>query len=117
MYTGPLAAASNRADLKFSVEVVDNDTGDDIDLTDSTINVALREQTDSVNATPVLTGSTSDGKVTLVSDGTFQVAFTPSDMGALKAGTYDIGITVKLSTGVTFQLLAGTLPVIDGIVQ
>lgn len=109
MYTGTLAAASNRADLKFTVELVDPATDDFVDLTGATIKVAIREQEALMS---LLTGST-----TITGDGTFDVDFALADMATLKAGFYDIGITVLLATGVTYQLLAGVLPVADGVVD
>jgi hypothetical protein len=116
MYTGTLAAASNRADLQFTCEVVDPTTGADIDLTSATISVAIRPQDQSLS---ILSATSADGsnKVTITGLGTFQVWFTPSDMKQLIAGLYDIGITILMPTGITFQLIAGVLPVVDGVID
>ncbi len=117
MYTGNIAAASNRADFTFTTELVDPDTGDAVDLTGATITVAIREQ----NAQQAcLTASTGNGKVTINSpatDGAFVTAFSPADMKTLRAGQYDIGILALLNTGITYQVLAGNLPIIDGVID
>lgn len=113
MYTGTLAAASNRADWKFTCELVDSDTGDDIDLTGATITIAVRPQDASL---PILTGTTAD-KITITGTGTFDVAFTPADMHDLCAGSYDVGLTVLMASGTTYQLMSAVLPVIDGVVD
>ena len=112
-YTGHIAAASNRADLKFRVELVDPVTNDFVDLTGSTITVALRPTSQSM---PAVSGTNLDGHLTVVSPGIFDVRFTRAEMTAFPAGDLDIGITVKLADGVTYQLFAGQLPVVDGVV-
>lgn len=117
MYTGTLAAASNKADWKFTISLVDPDTSDVVDLTGATIKLSVRSQN---GKNTVLSGSTSDGKITLSNptNGECLVWFTPTDMGVFTcAGTFDVGVTVLLSTGITYQILAGQLPVIDGIIE
>jgi hypothetical protein len=117
MYTGTLAAASNKADWKFTISLVDPDTGDDVNLTGSTVKISVRDQN---SRSTVLSGSTTDGKITLTdpTNGECQVWFTPTDMAVFQsAGSYDVGVTVLLSTGLTYQLIAGHLPVIDGVIE
>jgi hypothetical protein len=112
-YTGHTAAASNRADLLFDVELIDPATNDFVDLTGATISVALRLTSQSV---PTLTGSNSDGHCTVTGDGTFRTHFTRAEMTTMPPGDADIGITVTLADGITYQLFAGQLPVVDGVV-
>jgi len=112
-YTGHVAAASNRADLMFQVELIDPKTNDFVDFTGATITVALRM---SSQTTPSLTGTNLDGHVTVVGLGVFDVKFTRAEMTQFPAGDLDIGITVLLNDGVTYQLFAGQLPVVDGVV-
>lgn len=117
MYTGALAAASNRATWTFSIELTDPDTDLAIDLTGATISIAVAEQQ---SKDALLTGSTVDGKIVIATpatDGAFTVTFPLTDMETLEAGLYDAGITVLLASGTTYQLLVATLPVIDGIVD
>lgn len=116
MLTGPMRAQSNRSDWRFSFELVDTDTDDTVDLTGATIKIAVRA-TDS--ALPILAGTSSDGHITVATptNGIFAVAFSALEMSVLNAGTYDVGITALLNTGITYQLAAMTLPVVDGVVQ
>jgi len=112
-YTGHVAAASNRADLLFAVELVDPVTNDNVDFTGALITVALRLTTQS---TPSLSGTNQDGHITVTGLGAFEVHFTRNEMAQFPAGDMDIGITVRLNDGVTYQLFAGQLPVVDGVV-
>jgi hypothetical protein len=112
-YTGHIAAASNRADLLFEVELIDPKTNDTVDLNGATITVALRPVAQS---NPTLTGTNLDGHVTVISSGRFSVNFTRAEMTSFAPGDVDIGITLKLADGVTYQLFAGQLPVVDGVV-
>lgn len=112
-YTGHIAAASNRADLLFQVELIDPKTNDVVDLTGSTITVALRPTSQSM---PAISGTNLDGHITVVGTGIFDVRFTREEMARFGPGDLDIGITIKLNDGVTYQLFAGQLPVVDGVV-
>jgi len=112
-YTGHIAAASNRADLLFQVELVDPRTNDFVDFTGARITVALRPTTQS---TPAISGTNADSHVTVIGLGKFDVRFTRAEMSNFAAGDLDIGITVTLNDGVTYQLFAGQLPVVDGVV-
>ena len=112
-YTGHIAAASNRADLLFDVTLFDPKTDDWVDFTGATIKVALRPTTQS---TPALSGTNLDGHVTVTGPGAFSVRFTRPEMAQFAAGDVEIGITVLLASGITYQLLAGQVPVVDGVV-
>lgn len=117
MYIGSLAAASNRADWKFSVELIDPTTNAAVDLTGATIKIALRPDS---QTSPILQGTNSDGHITISAtptDGTFIVQFSPTEMSSLIAGSYDVGMTIKLTDGITYPLIAASLPVIDNVVQ
>lgn len=119
-YTGHVAAASNRADLLFQVELIDPKTNDKVDFTGATITVALRPVTggNSFAAATMqrLTGTNHDGHVTVIGPGLFEVKFSRSEMAQFSAGDLDIGITVLLNDGITYQLFAGQLPIVDGVV-
>ena len=117
-YTGHIAAASNRADLLFQVELIDPKTNDNVDFTGATITVALRPVSggNSNRMQPMLSGTNQDGHVTVIGPGNFTVKFNRSEMAQFSAGDLDIGITVLLNDGVTYQLFAGQLPVVDGVV-
>jgi hypothetical protein len=118
-YTGHIAAASNRADLKFKVELVDPVTNDFVDFTGATIKVALRPVSGGSrfpSSGPALSGTNHDGHITITDIGTFEVHFTRAEMSQFSAGDLDIGITLELADGITYQLFAGQLPVVDGVV-
>jgi len=117
MYTGHLAAASNRARWTFQVELTDPATDAPVDLTGATLELAVREQQSKM---ALLTGSTSDGKITITAPatgGAFTVLFPRTDMATLHDGSYDVGLHVTLASGADFQLIVATLPVIDGVVE
>lgn len=112
-YTGHIAAASNRADFLFAVVLVDPVTNDNVDFTGATITVALRLTSQQM---PSISGTNLDGHITVTGLGKFEARFTRNEMAQFPAGDVDIGITVRLSDGVTYQLFAGLLPVVDGVV-
>lgn len=112
-YTGHVAAASNRADLLFQVELVDPRTNDFIDFTGATIVVALRLTSQSL---PALSGTNLDGHITVVGLGKFDVHFTRAEMAQFPAGDLDIGVVVTFADGITYQLFAGQVPIVDGVV-
>lgn len=114
-YTGHIAAASNRADLLFQVELIDPVTNDFVDLTDALIKVEARLAT-AYGTASLLSGSTTDGHVTVTGPGMFTVHFTRAEMTQFAPGDLDIGITATLNSGITYQLFAGQLPVVDGVV-
>ena len=116
MYTGFFDAASNRATWAFTIDLTDDDSGDAIDLTGATVNIAVRAQ-DARQS--LLVGSSTDGKIAIstpATAGTFTVTFTPTDMAELEGNMYEVGIVVTLAGGTTHQVLVATLPVIDGVV-
>jgi hypothetical protein len=112
-YTGHIAAASNRADLLFAVELVDPKTNDLVDFTGATIVVAL---TPTTQTSPALTGTNQDGHITVTGLGKFDVHFTRAEMAKFPAGEVNIGIVATLADGIAYQLFAGQLPIVDGVV-
>ena len=118
MYRGHIQAASNRADLKFQIELIDPSTGDFVDYTGATITIALRPISQQAlrQGGTALTGTNLDGHITVIGLGTFEVHFTRTEMTRFIAGDVEIGVTVLLADGITHQLVAGQLPIIDGVV-
>jgi len=115
-YTGHIAAASNRADFQFRVELVDPVTNDFVDFTGATIVIGLNYVTGGTSSSPILTGTNHDGHVTVVGPGTCDVHFTRAEMTQFPPGDMKIGITVQLADGITRQIFSGLLPVVDGVV-
>jgi len=112
MYQGSLPATSNREDFEAIFQLVDEDTGDPIDLTAATIEFDISEP----GCRPLITATTDNGKITLVEDTTFRVFIARDEMACLCAGQYDVGATVE-NEGETRSFLIGSLPVLDGRVS
>ena len=110
MNTGSLAPFSNREDWQITGALVDDD-GALVTLTGSTIVFYLTEQ--GSPSTAVLTGTTTDGEITIPTTTSFQVDFAVDDVTSLVAGTYDAYLRITISD-VTTQLIAGTMQVVEG---
>lgn len=113
MYQGTLPPLSNKAGWTFIVEVTDDDTGEDVDLTGSTIVLELRNPEDNTTS---LSATTANGRI-VTSVGFFTGTFTALNMKGLCAKTYDIGCTVSNADSEPQQLIIGTVPILDGIVS
>lgn len=111
MYTGSLPTMPNRADWKFQIQLVDSDTGEVIDFTGCTMEIAVRDDGNCI----LLSGSLSD-KITVPEIGVAQFWFVPADVHNLCPGSYNAGITVT-GNGETMQLFAGSVTVVDGVVS
>ncbi len=113
MYTGNLAAASNRADWISAFELVDDETDALVDLSAATITFELR---DPVSKSALISATTGNGRVTIPGSGTFVVTIPDDLMRGLSPGQYEIGCIVEIA-GVVTQLLAAQVSVIDGVVS
>lgn len=114
MYQGTLSPRSNKAGWNYIVEVIDEDTDEAVDISDTSIVLELRDpRTDTI----ALSGTTDNGCITLLDDvGFFQVTFTAIQMRTLLAESYEVGCTITNDDSEPQQLIIGTLPVLDGIV-
>jgi len=110
MYTGALEPISNRQDWVDGGSLLDDD-GTEIDLSSATLNIWVCRQGCPTSA--LLSGSLVDGKITLPTTTTFEWAFTPSDVGVLCAGTYDVFFRAVIA-GLTTQVLAATIQIVEG---
>jgi hypothetical protein len=113
MYIGKLDPVSNCADWRVTREVVDDDTDELVDLTGAAIRFDLRDQR---SRAVLLSATTDNGKIAVIDTGTFTVAFPAADMRQLCAAIYDAGCTITIN-GVTYQLIIGTVTVLDGVVS
>ncbi len=109
MYTGTLQAVSNREDWSQAVALADAETGDAVTISRAALWVCQENEPNS----PVLQGSTDDGKLALTADG-FEISFTVSDLSAVSAGMYDLFVRIELDTGQIVQLMAGQIPFVEG---
>jgi hypothetical protein len=109
MYAGTLPPVTNAADWIQSLEIRSTTDNALVDLTGATIEVEIRDK----RGCSVLSGSTSDGKVTIPSLGTVTITFRVSSMDDLTPGLYRVHARIVLG-GDTTQLLTLDLPVQDG---
>lgn len=112
MLTGALGPVSNRAGFSMFVELLDDDTGNAVDLTGASIVFEVSDE-----GSAVLSATTDNSKVTVVDTGIFKVEFTSDEMRALYAKTYLVGCTVSNPDSEPQQIIIGSLPVLDGIVS
>lgn len=110
MQRGTLAPFSNREDWQITGSLVDDD-GAAVTLTGSTMEFYLTRQGNP--STAELTGSTTNGKITLPTTTSFQLDFDVTDVSDLNPGTYEAFLRITKS-GVTTQLIAGTMEVVEG---
>lgn len=111
MYRGQVAEVSNRENLELFFQLIDEDTGEAIDLTTSDLVCRVTDQ----SGCERISASLEDGKITLVEDTTLRIFIPRSDMTNLCIGTYPFGLTVE-NDEITKSLIAGTIAVIDGVV-
>lgn len=109
MFHGALPEATNREDYPYIGQIVDDDTGEAIDLSAATI---VAQVSDQDGCQRILLG-TSTGEITIIDVGTFQILIPRSSMTTLCAGQYRVGLTVE-NAGITTSFIVGTLPVLDG---
>jgi hypothetical protein len=110
MYTGSLAAVSNKEDWIAVSPLIDED-GAEVTLTGATFEMHVCKPNNPTTA--ILTGTNANGKITLPSSTTFQWHYTPDDMGDLCAGTYDVFLRVTID-GVVTQIMSCTVPIVEG---
>lgn len=105
MFLGTLPLASNRADWSEIFEIFDDETGDQIDLSDSTILLEVRDDCRRVTAS-----------IALVDTGKFEATITRDQMRQFCSGTYEVGCTL-MRDGIITQQYIGSLPIMDGVVR
>jgi hypothetical protein len=112
MYTGALPAVSNRETWSLAITVTD-DTGAAINLTGATIVIGVREPE---ALSPFITYTSGDGKlvVTDAVNGVFALNAN-LDQATFPPGQYEVGVILKLASGVRRTLVVATLPVVDGV--
>jgi hypothetical protein len=115
MYTGSLAAVSNREDWIAVSPLIDED-GTEVTLTDASFEMFICKQ--GYPSSAELSGyydpsDPSAGKITLPTTTSFQWWYTAEDMADLCAGTYDVFLRVTIDDVVT-QILSCTVSVVEG---
>jgi hypothetical protein len=110
MYIGSLDAQSNRATWRVDVTLIDDDTKDTIKVSDCAITMTVSDE----SGCQVLTGSSASGAIIFPQDDVFEWSFSSSQMAALCAGSYNVGVRIS-QNDITMQLIVGTLPIVDGV--
>jgi hypothetical protein len=112
MFTGQVDVISNRATWLSKVcELVDEDTGTTTDLSTVSpldIEVTIKDMDGCQRASATI----DNGKVTVPGPG-FQWQFEDTDLSALCAGTYRLGVKVTID-GFISDLIDGTVAVVEG---
>lgn len=111
--TASLAQVTNAEDWVCTVGVFDAD-GVAFDLTGYSVEVRVTTQ----RGSEVLSGSTSDGTVTLVEDADLVTSiiswvFRAATMAGVQKGQYTVGVRIAKDSD-TVQIILGRLPVLDG---
>lgn len=105
--------ASDREDWTETLSLVDTN-GNAINLVSATIVLAVNDKTDNQR----LLASTTNGKIIVPiinGNNQFTWTFDSSEIRNLLPDVYTIGLTIDIS-GVTQQLLTGTVEIYDGVV-
>jgi hypothetical protein len=113
MYVGSLQVASNKATYRRTFKVYDDD-GELVDLDDDDLVMVFEFQDDGITE---LSATIANGKIEVLSLGTFEVLFTRTEMNGLCAKTYDIGLTISPDGDTeenNQQFIIGTQQVVDG---
>ncbi|RTL52893.1 MAG: hypothetical protein EKK40_07020 [Bradyrhizobiaceae bacterium] len=110
MFTGSLGEFSNREDWEMIFDVVDDDTGDMIDLSDASIVFQANRKHD--GNSPIL-ATTDNGAITLVDTGAFRIFISRDQVTNLEQGQYEAGISIT-NAGQTIQEFTGALDVQKG---
>jgi hypothetical protein len=111
MFRGQVGDVSNREDVELIYAIVDEDTGEQVTLTDADIFVEISDRNGSVR----WSGSIADGDVTLSESTVMRILIPRASMVDLCAGIYNFGMTVT-NGGLTKSAIVGTLAVSDGAV-
>jgi hypothetical protein len=112
---GNIAIVSNRETWIEQIELIDDETDEPYDVSDAEeahMRIVSKDDGSSISGT-IING-------TIVSDrfasGIIEWSFSEAQMRTLCPGEYDIGITIKFPDE-TKQVLAGTVSIIDGVVE
>ena len=114
MYTGALPAVSNRETWTFG-GIVTDDIGAAVDLTGAVITIGVREPE---ALQPKVTFTSGDGKLAITAPATSGIFLLNADLNPslFPPSQYEVGVIVKLASGIKRTLVVATLPVVDGVV-
>jgi hypothetical protein len=110
MYICSLDPQSNRATWRQEIQLTDVDTGETIKVDDCDVTITVRDE----SGRQVLSGSSDGGEIIFSEEDMFQWTFSNSQMAALCAGTYNVGVRIS-QNGIVMQLIIGSVPILEGI--
>lgn len=106
------SAATNNADWRTQFQFTDAETGDLIDFTGATIEIAVKD----FDGCQKVEATTDNGMIAIVSTGIFELNVPASTMEGLCPGTYQIGGVYSLNDE-TVSLFTGSLAIISGVAR
>jgi hypothetical protein len=106
------SSATNNADWKTQFQFNDADSGDLIDFTDATIEVDVKD----FDGCRVVQASTTNGLISILSAGIFELDVPATTMETLCTGSYQIGGVYSLN-GETISLFTGSLAIVSGVAR
>lgn len=106
------SATTNNADWRTQFQFTDADTGDLIDFTGATIEIAVKD----FDGCQKIEATTENGMITIQETGIFELVVPVATMTGLCPGTYQIGGVYSLNDE-TVSLFTGTLAIISGVAR
>jgi hypothetical protein len=106
------SSTTNNADWKTKFQFTDAETGDLIDFTGATIEIAVKD----FDGCQKIEATTDNGMIAITGTGLFELNVPVSSMESLCPGTYQIGGVYSLN-GDTVSLFTGSLAVISGVAR
>lgn len=102
---------SNKADWIIDISATDADTGASIDFTGASVSFVVKDEQNCQKLSATIGSGITQPSTTVL-----EVAFTAAQMETLCEGSYKVGCVYQIS-GVTTQLLTGTVSIYDGVAQ
>src|SRR5258708_1326741 len=116
MYHGNLDEVSNRETWTESFIIVNGDNGTAMNLTGAVITIGIREPE---ALPPGGTYTSGGGKLGMVVPATSGIVMINADLdpSLFPPGQYEVGLMIKLASGLKRTIVVATLPIVDGVVN
>lgn len=111
MYQGHFGEISNKADWSAFVEIIDDDTGDVVDL--SVASQVYFEIKSPRGRGVLVSASLTDGKITLQDDNTAQISLSADDLRNVPPGQYRAALSFTLDNKKHDPVL-GSISIVEG---
>lgn len=106
------SSTTNNSDWRTQFQFTDGETGDLLDFTGATIEVEVRD----ADWCKRIEATTSNGKITIVGLGTFELDIPAQEMKCLYPGSYQIGGVYSLNDEI-ISLFVGSLSIVSGVAR